>query len=395
MKIEKHIFTHLPKEYFPYRHVVYVESRYNERINQYIQLLHFPIPRFCELRGIKFVYLPREVAKLRKVSLNKDPKSVLELNSELLNYLKDETPDEIPPSLFFSMEKERKSEEAVVYSIPFDLTQPPCQIYDMIDWVFQRVPYAGYGQYPRYYVEELKKKEKLKPKEKPSEQEQRASHPPIMFMKAMPYEDKTRIAEAIHMAQLNGANEAQVHKLVSDVFKHNRKLSRVTITKDYRIFLEDRGKRIEVIMTDLPKALYLFFLKHEEGVDKDKLYKYLPELVYIYITIKSNWVSGEKGKIIKRINGLIGNQFPNNIKEIKDAFGYAIDDRKVYSVNLDDESKGNNYLIKIPSANRVWQCPNILNRHLPTVDNLKGLEDKARDILNECLPEEIHQYYGG
>ena len=33
MNIEKHILTHVPKEYFPYRHVIYVECRYIERIN--------------------------------------------------------------------------------------------------------------------------------------------------------------------------------------------------------------------------------------------------------------------------------------------------------------------------------------------------------------------------
>jgi len=85
MNIEKHILTHLPKEFFPYRHVIYVEGRYSERINSDIQAMS-SIASVFEEKGLKFVYLPNEAARLMEKPINMDPKFIWDLNSELLNY---------------------------------------------------------------------------------------------------------------------------------------------------------------------------------------------------------------------------------------------------------------------------------------------------------------------
>lgn len=73
MNIEKHILTHLPKEFFPYRHVIYVEGRYSERINSDIQAMS-SIASVFEEKGLKFVYLPNEAARLMEKPINMDPK---------------------------------------------------------------------------------------------------------------------------------------------------------------------------------------------------------------------------------------------------------------------------------------------------------------------------------
>ena len=134
-------------------------------------------------------------------------------------------------------------------------------------------------------------------------------------------------------------------------------------------------------------------MKHEEGIDRNDLYKYLPELVFIYISVKSRWVAGERELTLERIDHLIGEQFANNLKDIRNAFQKAADDRKAYCVNFNGDSDGKIYLIEIPSEKRVWQCPNILHNHIPTVDNVKGLREKVRQILNDNLPQELQQYY--
>ena len=134
-------------------------------------------------------------------------------------------------------------------------------------------------------------------------------------------------------------------------------------------------------------------MKHEEGIDRNDLYKYLPELVYIYISIKKRWVAGERELTLERIDHLISGQFGNNLKEIRNAFQKAADDRKAYSVIYNGKNEGNLYLIEIPSKNRVWLCPDIEHNHIPTVDNVKGLRERVRQILDDNLPQEMQQYY--
>lgn len=363
MNIEKHILTHLPKDFFPYRHVIYVEGRYSERLNSDIQAMS-SIASVFEEKGLKFVYLPTEVARLMEKPINKDPKFIWDLNSELLNYLEDEAPDEIGPSLFFSLEKEQKGDKAVIYSIPFDLNESIEQVVDMADVIAERFPY----------------------------EDSLPSSDSFRFMKAMPSQDQSQIAKAIKMALQNGSNDVEIRKIVEKLLKRYKKISHVTITKDYRIILNDLDNT-EVKLKDLPKALYLFFMKHEEGIDRSDLYKYLPELVYIYISIKSRWVAGERELTLERMDHLIGEQFANNLKDIRNAFQKAADDRKAYSVIYNGKSEGNIYLIEIPSKNRVWQCPNIEHNHIPKVDNVKGLREKVRQILNDSLPQELQQYY--
>lgn len=364
MNIEKHILTHVPKEYFPYRHVIYVECRYIERINSDIQAKE-SIESIFEEKGLKFVYLPTEVARLLEKPINKNPKFIWDLNSELLNYIEDEAPDEIGPSLFFSLEKEWKGDKAVIYSIPFDLNESIEQVPDMADVIAERFLYEDSLSYDESF----------------------------RFLKAMPSQDQSRLEKAIQKAFQNGSNDTEIRKIVEKLLKRYKKISHVTITKDYRIILDDLDNGTEVKMKDLPKALYLFFMKHEEGIDRNDLYKYLPELVFIYISVKSRWVAGERELTLERIDHLIGEQFANNLKDIRNAFQKAADDRKAYCVNFNGDSDGKIYLIEIPSEKRVWQCPNILHNHIPTVDNVKGLREKVRQILNDNLPQELQQYY--
>lgn len=60
------------------------------------------------------------------------------------------------------------------------------------------------------------------------------------------------------------------------------KLSRLVVTKDYRIVLADYDNR-EVELTPVHKAVYLLFLAHPEGIEFKKLRDYRDELVRYYM----------------------------------------------------------------------------------------------------------------
>ena len=60
------------------------------------------------------------------------------------------------------------------------------------------------------------------------------------------------------------------------------RLSRLLITKEYRIILVDYDNK-EVEMTPVHKAVYLLFLNHPEGIEFKKLCEYRNELLGYYM----------------------------------------------------------------------------------------------------------------
>ena len=69
------------------------------------------------------------------------------------------------------------------------------------------------------------------------------------------------------------------------------KLSRLKITKQYKIIFVDYDN-MEIMMGPLPKTVFLFYLRHPEGVMFTPLQDYKKELLSIYSHI--SLVSGKK-----------------------------------------------------------------------------------------------------
>jgi hypothetical protein len=78
-------------------------------------------------------------------------------------------------------------------------------------------------------------------------------------------------------------------------------LSRILIDKRYNIFLTDFGNR-EVKMHALPKTVYIFFLKHLNGVRFKELYQHKTELLEIYNLITN---ISDKEEIEEKIKDLV------------------------------------------------------------------------------------------
>ena len=102
------------------------------------------------------------------------------------------------------------------------------------------------------------------------------------------------------------------------------KLSRIRITKRYKILLVDYD--MEVKMGPLPKTVFLFFLKHPEGMRFVDLQDYRQEIYDIYSRLA---VSDDLDKIERSVD-LLTNPFDNSINEkctmIKYAFQKVVAD---------------------------------------------------------------------
>lgn len=54
------------------------------------------------------------------------------------------------------------------------------------------------------------------------------------------------------------------------------------ISRDFEIYLQNRGERYRIPMTPLVKTLYFFYLRHPEGISRYQLPDYQEELTQLY-----------------------------------------------------------------------------------------------------------------
>lgn len=100
------------------------------------------------------------------------------------------------------------------------------------------------------------------------------------------FDEETRnvlqeIQEKLNAVRLKGISEA----IIAEYVKPCPKLSRMTIGNDFRIMLNDYGD-MEITMEPIVKAVFLLFLRHEEGIFFKELSDYQRELEIIYRAVK-------------------------------------------------------------------------------------------------------------
>lgn len=126
------------------------------------------------------------------------------------------------------------------------------------------------------------------------------------------------------------------------------RLSRLLITKDYRIILVDYDNK-EVEMTPVHKAVYLLFLNHPEGIEFKKLSEYRDELLGYYMATAKLM---DKQIITESVDMLV-NPLNNSINEkcsrIKSIF-----------LNMMDQYTANYYIISghtqkhFAGSSKIW-----------------------------------------
>ena len=126
------------------------------------------------------------------------------------------------------------------------------------------------------------------------------------------------------------------------------RLSRLLITKDYRIILVDYDNK-EVEMTPVHKAVYLLFLNHPEGIEFKKLSEYRDELLGYYMATAKLM---DKQIITESVDMLV-NPLNNSINEkcsrIKSIF-----------LNMMDQYTANYYIISghtqkhFTGSSKIW-----------------------------------------
>jgi len=169
-----------------------------------------------------------------------------------------------------------------------------------------------------------------------------------------PEEIAAELSQLVRELVAAGRNDLLLRSIGVSVLEELRieaaksRLSRLLITKDYRIILVDYDNK-EVDMTPVHKAVYLLFLNHPEGIEFKKLSEYRDELLRYYMATAKLM---DKQTIIESVDMLV-NPLNNSINEkcsrIKSIF-----------LNMMDQYTANYYIISghtqkhFAGSSKIW-----------------------------------------
>ena len=107
--------------------------------------------------------------------------------------------------------------------------------------------------------------------------------------------------------------------MLNEFVEEKPTLSRMVITKDYRIYLPDYNN-IEITMSPLPKSVFLLFLRHPEGIPFKQLTDYREELLDIYKEVGNRVVERNVRNSIRDITDPTNNSINEKCARIREAF---------------------------------------------------------------------------
>jgi hypothetical protein len=157
------------------------------------------------------------------------------------------------------------------------------------------------------------------------------------------------VREAIKRLLLKGFSASVIRSwLEEDV-----KLSRLRITRRFKILLVDYDK--EVKMGPLPKTVFLFFLRHPEGVMFSHLMDHTDELLHIYSQVCRNDDPEKMHESVGRLTDPFDNSINEKCAAVKKAFMMQIEDsiaRNYYICGQQGFKKG----ISLDRSLVEWEC---------------------------------------
>lgn len=130
------------------------------------------------------------------------------------------------------------------------------------------------------------------------------------------------VRERIEKLRMLGVDELELRKL----FEKEDTLSRLVVTRDYRILLPDYHD-MEIEMNPLPKALFLLYLRHEEGISFKYLTDYEGELREIYLRLTDRVQPEVIDKSIQSLCDPTQNAINEKCTRIREAFVNKFDVR--------------------------------------------------------------------
>jgi len=141
--------------------------------------------------------------------------------------------------------------------------------------------------------------------------------------------------------------------LLEQLIHPDNRLSRLVITKDWRILLPDYNN-MEIKMEPLVKAVYLLFLRHPEGITFKQLPDYREELTRIYNQLKPSGLTDRAIQSIEDVTNPMLNSINEKCARIRAAFVGQFDDYMAKSYYIDG-LRGEAKKIALPRNLVTWE----------------------------------------
>ena len=342
------------------RQVIYVESSYHKKLNKFIcnhyEWLRETFGRF----GYDFCYLPmlsEEVISYNAPYLTEEEchAKIADITS-LDKYAIDDKA--IEPSLVFSLDipvEDAKGNTVLqAVAIKTKWLVPTKDTFTRLAKEIRDVEQAQYRHY-REIEEKKKGKESEQPRFSVGPHDSGVSGRIVDSDDAdykFDYESMKLIDEIrtrIKALQNKGVNTLILHNIIDK----EERLSRLRITKDYRIFLVDYNN-MEIKLPVLPKAVFLLFLHHPEGIRFKELIDYYPELLKIYLTLNPTGGRMRQEQSIRDITDPRNNSINEKCARIREAFVRNFDDRLAKNYYVTGK-RGEHKRITLDKSMIIWE----------------------------------------
>lgn len=333
-EIKKLAFRNLP--FKPVKgQVIYMEQSYDEEINTIIRKNYQWLKEMFDDNGLEFCFLP--VMAEEAVAENASYLNIEELANNVKNvpsladYLA--VKEEIAPCLVFALNNPitDKDGNTILYSLPI---MDPKYIHwgtfnhlaDEIHDFINKSHYVGEEEsfYCRYSIE--------------TEGVLDAHSQQLIY----------EIRQRVTTLKSRGVNRLLLHNLIDE----GEELSRLRITKDFRLFLVDHDNT-EIKMPVLPKSVFLLFLRHPEGIRFKVLSDYYSELLQIYLSLNPNGSREKHEQSIRDITDPFSNSINEKCARIREAFVANFDDRLAMNYYITGK-RGEAKRITLDRSKIVW-----------------------------------------
>ena len=148
-----------------------------------------------------------------------------------------------------------------------------------------------------------------------------------------------QIRELVRKLQVMGRNDLLLQAITVPTLEQLRTeaahgtLRRLIAKRDGRLFLEgskvegnNSNDIVEVQLSPVHRAVYLLFLRHEEGIEFKRLSEYHDELLSIYDRICPEGDKDKMRETVERLTNPLDNAINEKCSRIKSAFTSLMDD---------------------------------------------------------------------
>ncbi len=317
---QKHILFDLNLPFAPDVHdVIYVENEYNAAINGYIQEHYEEIQQQFLSRKATFIYLPKlcgqEVCKEtlhymfpfleQESSFVNGDLTIETLKSHILSGSIE------GPALIHFVQMEAENSSNYYYTYRPLVAASSIPLSDQFERYLKHLTFSYRGESGTSF----------NALSKPKNEDDVADHyfndgsDNILFADKSIDDLTIEIQQRIIELRKRGVQLQLLNELVEE----QPTLSRLVITKDFRLFLPDYNS-MEITMSPLPKAVYLLFLKHPEGISFKQLRYYYTELLDIYKQISNRVIESNIESSIRDLTDPTKNSINEKCARIREAF---------------------------------------------------------------------------